>query len=886
MDHQVRSLFHELIDLPPVERRRMIAERQIAPEIRAELELLLQFDSPDNHQVTACVSGIAEEMLDSVAASDTECGPYRLIRLLGRGGMGAVYLGERTDGEIQQTVAVKLLNPGDHRPGWRARFLQERQFLASLNHPSIVHVIDAGHTADGRPYLVMEYVDGSPIDVYAAQLDFGDRLLLFLRVCEGVSHAHRRLIIHRDLKPSNILVDASGRPKLMDFGIAKLLHETGDTTQTVDRLLTPLYASPEQFHGVSQTTSTDIYSLGAVLYKILTGRSPHETVAGTSNAPAIYSGADEIPDPSRLNPRLPSDLDYILRRALRVEPEERYPSVDAFAADVRAFLESRPIEARAADIWYRARKFLLRRWIPVTAAMLVLASLSAGLFIANRQRLLAEARFAQLRQISNKVFDLDKAIRDLPGSTQARQTLVSDSLEYLEGLAGAARGDLDLTRELGQGYWRVARIQGVPVELNLGERAKAEASLKKAGQFVGGVLAARPTDRDSLYLAAAIANDRMVLAMDEHRYKDALLHAQESARRLDAFLAPGNAREAERAEAAKRYGNVAITYVRRHRYQDALPYARRELELVASLPSGRPPENIGLVPLIDAMSHGDLRAAVLALQQAYREAVAAVFPSGTMRQNELHGLLVQQGMLLGGDGELNVDRSAEAIRVFQAALELAEDAARHDLKDATSRVHAARAGIALADILRHTDPRKSLAAYDLATRRLSDFRTSRPAQRDRALALSNSSYPLRSLGRTSEAGQRIDAALAILQGTGDYPSDRYDLDGVIPPVLCSLADQEADAGDPRAAIITYEQLLNQLQVPEPAVDPQNPTLPDFEDSPKLSRIYEGLARLYRHTGETAKAESVEARRLALWQYWERQFPGNPDVHRQIETASR
>src|SRR5271163_5025184 len=176
MDHEVRVLFHELVDLPPVARQRIMADRKIAPELRAELESLLSFDSTDVRRLTACVSGTAEEILDSVAGRDVDCGPYRLVRLLGRGGMGAVYLGERTDGEIQQTVAVKLLSADGHRPGWRDRFLKERQLLASLNHPSIVHVIDAGSTGDGRPYLVMEYVEGVAIDLHAATIEVRERL--------------------------------------------------------------------------------------------------------------------------------------------------------------------------------------------------------------------------------------------------------------------------------------------------------------------------------------------------------------------------------------------------------------------------------------------------------------------------------------------------------------------------------------------------------------------------------------------------------------------------------------------------------------------------------------------------------------------------------------
>jgi serine/threonine protein kinase len=236
----------------------------------------------------------------------------------------------------------------------------------------------------------MEYVEGVPIDVYAEHIQFRDKLKLFLRVCEGVSHAHRRLIIHRDLKPSNILVDSSGQPKLLDFGIAKLLDETGEPTKTIERLLTPNYASPEQLRGMAQTTATDIYSLGAVLYKLLTGSSPHE-----AGALEIVMGARQIPEPTRLNPSLPTDMDYILRKALRTEAEERYASVDTFANDIQALLDWRPIEARSGDVWYRTRRFLRRYWLPVAAVTVAIISLSAGLYVANRQRTVAQRVFSK-----------------------------------------------------------------------------------------------------------------------------------------------------------------------------------------------------------------------------------------------------------------------------------------------------------------------------------------------------------------------------------------------------------------------------------------------------------------------------------------------------------
>ena len=711
-------------------------------------------------------------------------------------------------------------------------------------------------------------------------MDVRERLTLFLHVCEGVSHAHRRLIIHCDLKPSNILVDTSSQPKLLDFGIARLLDETGDATQTTERLLTPNYASPEQLRGASQSTATDVYSLGAVLYKILTGRSPHESDTHPSKAVDVVERSREIPAPSRLNRNVPTDLDYILGKALRMEPEERYASVDAFAGDIRAHLGFQPVEARSGDTWYHIRKFMRRYWVPMVAAVLVIASLSIGLYVAERERLIAEQRFGQLRQLSNKVFDLDKTIRDLPGSTQARQSLVSASLEYLQGLGGAARGDLDLAREIGQGYWRVARIQGVPMALNLGQRAEAEASLKKAAEFAERVLAGRPKDRSALYLAAVIANDRMILATEEHRRPDALVHAQQSGARLDAFLSVGDAQENERADAALRYGNIAVSLHRMRRYAEAIPYARREVELRESIPSARVLINRGLVAELEALRRGDLEGALQAAEERRKAEEQEVYPTERMRTNELHGTLLLESRILGGDGEVNLGRPADAIRVLQEAFDLDAEEVRMDPADASSRAREAKAGIALADILRHHDPKRALEVYDVILRRLSEIRKSLPAHRDQALALANSSYALRSLGRAPEARQRIDAALAILKDTKDYPAERYYFDSATYTVLCALADQEAEVGDSRRAIEMYEQLLDKV-MPSTAA-----AFPDFEDSPRLSSLYDALSRLYRRAGETAKAASIRSRRVELWQHWDHKFPNNAFVRRQIEAASQ
>ena len=291
MDPEVRLLFHRVADLEPHQRTLVYEETGSSDGIRSEVESLLRFNTSDS--LTGAVARVAAQMLeDGNAEIVRRCGSYRLVRLLGSGGMGSVYLGERSDGEIEQQVAIKMLRSDQQQALRKERFLQERQLLASLKHSSIVHVIDAGKTPGGQPYLVMEYVEGVTVDRFAEKLPLAERLHLFLGVCEGVSHAHQHLIIHRDLKPSNILVDSSGQPKLLDFGIAKLLAEDeASATQTADRLLTPGFASPEQLRGEVQSTSTDIYSLGAVLYKLLTGRSPHERAeSGQLRRGAIKSG--------------------------------------------------------------------------------------------------------------------------------------------------------------------------------------------------------------------------------------------------------------------------------------------------------------------------------------------------------------------------------------------------------------------------------------------------------------------------------------------------------------------------------------------------------------------------------------------------------------------
>jgi tetratricopeptide (TPR) repeat protein len=804
MRPEIEDLFHELADLPPEARDSRLSATDLPPADRAELQDLLRHDSSGDF-LTGAVAAAARCAL---AAGDPDrCGPYRLLRVLGRGGMGTVHLAERADGEVEQRVAIKLICAGGAETAFYDRFLRERQILAGLKHSGIARLLDAGHTADGRPYLVMEHVDGVAIDVYAEPLDLPRKLTLFLRVCEAVAYAHRNLVLHRDLKPSNILVDSSGEPKLLDFGIARILAPEPDRTQTVVRMLTPEYASPEQTAGRPEGVPSDVYALGAVLRKLLAGV-----------------------------PKLPPDLDAILAKALRPEPEERYASVDQFADDLRAFLDHRPVRARSGNAWYRARKHARRYWPAWTAAALVFASLAGGLWIANRERAIAQRRFDQLRRLSNRVFELDAAIRNLPGSAVARQHLVSASVAYLDGLAADARGDLDLKQELADAWWRVAQVQGVPTDINLGQFDRAEASLAKADTFVAAVLHARPDDEKALRRATAIAQDRMILAESERRDNDALAQAHETAGYAERLLRLPGLGEAVLSEAAGSLSNVGLANLNMHRTADAAEYARRSVQIARRL-TNRRLLTICLSLLANVLrAQGDLPHALDAIREAKRSAESVQYHDEPQAMMARYPIYLREGMILGEDEGISLNRSAEAIAAFEKAFEITRAFAEKNPNDYASRGRAATSARELALIVRHTDPARALSLCDTGIGYLANIRGNIKARHDVAVLLANSAAPLDALGRSREAGARIEEALAIMRDTHEYPAERIPLDSPAYSVLRAAGDHYAAVGDSPRARQTWEGLLA-------AVRAANPDTGDRRNANLLSRLENRLSAL-------------------------------------------
>ncbi len=466
---RARERFEELVEQTGEERDvHLAALAETDPELAAAVSDLLKADARSGGFLDEpAVPAAVEEWLTAGAGEDVlgqRIGPYRTLSLLGRGGMGEVYLAERADGQFEQRVALKLLRRGMDSDEILRRFLRERQVLARLEHPHIARLLDGGRAPDGRPFIVMERVEGEPITSWCAahESTVEERLRLAVTCCEAVEVAHRNLIVHRDLKPSNILVSAGGEVKLLDFGIAKLLGEDGEETlltRAEVKVLTPAYAAPEQILGGAVTTATDVYGLGVVLYELLTGTLPHDRKATTGVELAVKVSRETVERPStaarkgaepetatgeresrKLARRLQGDLDTIVLKALHRDPARRYASAAALADDLRRHLDGRPVSARPDTVGYRGLKFIERHRVGVAAAILVVLSLVGSLAMALVQ---ARAAHAQALRAEQAQHFLESVFLEAdPDRSQGTQLTARDLLDR-----GAARVDKELANQ-------------------------------------------------------------------------------------------------------------------------------------------------------------------------------------------------------------------------------------------------------------------------------------------------------------------------------------------------------------------------------------------------------------------------------------------------------
>ncbi len=488
----LRDLFELALQTDPENLDRVLAEACGSDAARqAEVRRLIESDGEAEHAAFWNSSALQVEAANLIEPAPIpfpqRIGRYRLLDVIGDGGMGRVYRAVRDDAEFEKNVALKVIKRGMDTSQIIQRFRTERQILANLEHPSIAHLLDGGTTEDGLPYLVMEYVDGLPIDQYARQhnLSIPERLQLFCTVCSAVQYAHQNLVIHRDLKPGNILVTPEGTPKLLDFGIAKLLEPVETMAAhtrplTAMAFMTPEYSSPEQVRGEPMATTSDVYSLGILLYELLTGSRPYNVKSRTLEAAAAAICSQQVQKPSTVSAALRGDLDNIVLMAVRKEPARRYSSAGLLAEDIQRYLNGHPVLAHADSFRYRAGKFLRRHSLAVAAGSVVGLTLIAGMSaiaweakVARAETARAERRFNDVRKLANSlIFEVHDSIQDIPGTLAARQLLLKNALEYLDSLAREAGDDRALQAELAAAYHKVGRSTfNVPVALAAHEKA-------------------------------------------------------------------------------------------------------------------------------------------------------------------------------------------------------------------------------------------------------------------------------------------------------------------------------------------------------------------------------------------------------------------------------
>jgi serine/threonine protein kinase len=562
---RTEAIFHEVVATVEPERTTILKARCGGDTIlMAELRSLLEAcEAEETHSAASGTEADVE--------ADQRVGPYAIDSLLGRGGMGAVYLAHRADGQFKQQVAIKVIDMPLATELFRERFRVERQILAGLSHPYIARLLDGGVSEAGELYLAMEYIEGVSITRFCEQkkLSIPERLSLFMKVCEAVQYAHQHLIVHRDLKPDNILVTEDGTPRLLDFGTAKILTPVlpdagSDVTRPGLQTFTPRYASPEQVLGRPITIASDTYSLGILLYALLTNGVPYELTEFTTEEMVRVICGEEPRRPSVAGSpvgKLDSDLDSIVLKALRKETQQRYSTVEQFAADVQAYLDQRPVQARRGSLPYRAGKFIRRNKLALVGAALLTASLVVGAVgivwqsrVANTQRRKAEARSADLRQLSNSLLqEIDGAVKDLPGSTPVQHLLVGRVLEHLDRLSNEAGGDPLVALDMLNAYTQLGNLQGNPYRQNIGDPKGALQSIDKALSFAPVLHADESKDRAVLSSYGFAEQSRSEVLYALGRDAESVATLQIGLRAFDALATRPDATTDELAAAASAY---------------------------------------------------------------------------------------------------------------------------------------------------------------------------------------------------------------------------------------------------------------------------------------------------------------------------------------------
>jgi tetratricopeptide (TPR) repeat protein len=805
----LRQILYDALELPAERRAAYLNEACGADQAqRAELESLLksaeQSDQFLDHPV-ADLSGVADHTASPASRIGHRIGPYEIVDSIGRGGMGEVYRARRADGLYDKDVAIKLV-----RPDWAdsvvlERFSHERRILATLENDHIARLYDGGTTDDGIPYLVIELVDGSPIDSYceSGRLTIDERLALFARVCDAVQYAHQHLVVHRDIKPGNILVTQQGEPKLLDFGIAKVITTISGREDTQLALMTPSYASPEQLRGRPISTGSDIYSLGVVLYRLIAGHLPFDPGRTTPHELArLICDVDPKPPSAALRtadraarPRNVRDLDNIVLKALRKDPARRYATVAQLAEDLRRYLTGRGVMATPDSLGYRVRLFVRRHavGVAIAAAALVLTIattvtivIEARIAADNGRR--AERRFADLHALATSlVFELHDAIRDVPGTLAARRLLVERAIRYLDGLAREAQGDVQLERELGSAFERLGTVQGSAFTNNLGDTEAAQQSYAKAaGLRLAVANSTAATRSDQIALLGSLRRHADSLAITNH-LGEAKAEAEHAVAIGEALQRTGPRDSALLIELGSAYGVLAGILG----------------ENFGSGNLGRPDEALAL----------DRK------QVAVEQTLLEIDPRDPANQDRVLVASVNLGdaLLIGGqirEAETYYEHALEPLRSLVATRGQARD-----------REHLAAIDDRLANFQQWAgNYARALENYEeaLAVDRQASDADANDIYAKLALAteLANSAGALAYLGRTAEARRRIDEALPIIHSVAATDRSNALVQANEAGVIDTAGWVDEQAGNAHSALSHYER-AREIMAVQHAADPSN-----------------------------------------------------------------
>jgi tRNA A-37 threonylcarbamoyl transferase component Bud32 len=803
----LEQLYDAAVELPPPDRARFLDEQcQGDDDLRRELTAMLGdaasgFTKAVEHAAAAAAG-------DGGSWPGRKLGPYRVVRLIGQGGMGAVYEGVREDA-FEKRVAIKLVKYSFDSDVARRRFERERQILARLDHPNIARLLDGGD-CEGLPYLVMEFVEGGPLLAAASALNISEKLRLFRQILSAVAYAHRNLIVHRDLKPANILVSGSGEPKLLDFGIARLVEEDttgrpGPHTMTAAAMMTPDYASPEQVKGESAAVASDIYSLGAILFELLCGARPHrlESYSAAEIYQTICEKEPRAPSQAATDPRnqreLRGDLDTLVLHAMARDPAARYRSADAFSAEIERFLDGRPLTVRPASALERGWKFVKRNRLAVGAGLALVASLFGGIAVSTIEARRAQRRFDQVRELANTfLFQFYDQVTPLAGSTAVRASIVDTARKYLDGLEKDAGNDEGLILELAQAYQRLGDVQGRLGTSNLGQLDEARRSYQRARDLYARLPVTRESPPDVRRKVADVLFASSRLEFDTY-HED----AAEPFSRLALELLGGDDAPTRMLHAAGERSLGAIR-MKQGRTAEALTLMESARQTLVDLrSSGYADKNLPaeIATTEERLARtrvvaGDLDGALSTFLELLRhtEPCDEHAPPGSACRT-LAVRLSSTADIYGALDRPNLGEPEKAAVLYEQALHIHERIAAQDTQDRQARFDVAGRYGKLGDVVWRSDPKRAIDLYERA------LATAKTLASKEQITILRGSYliaitrPLTQLGRTAEA-RRALRELSKQESEEPPPTAYADrlgaiyVQALVPPLLVAEGKRE------------------------------------------------------------------------------------------------